>query len=503
MTQVSVRGESNDGATSLPSETYVGKTMPSILGTFDLTATYIVAIFFIENAATAASGDAAAFTYLLLGAVAFFVPCAITTAQLGHMFPYEGSLYNWTHKALGGYWSFFSGFCSWFPGVLVMVAGSDVVVTLIQGLHSDWLTEPWQQGLVIVAILVFSGVLAVQRLKIVQVVVNSVVVLIFLAVVLIGASGAVWLLTKHAIATNLLDFSRWNINWDRTHGNINLFGLITLAYLGTEVPLSMGGEIRKQNNVTSHIWWGTVLVLFGYFVTTAALLIVQGSAAVGNLGGFAVIKNVDIVLGPVAGKVTAVCVMAFFVIVPVVYNYAFARLLLVGGIDQRLPMSIGKLNRNRVPANAIWFQTIIAIIFTIVAFVVIPYVFSLSKPGDLAIQVYNVSQAAVTLVWAIAIIFLFVNIALLYFRDPVGFRRQRIVPQWTLVLSVIIGPIACVAAIIDTLFFSWIPQIDNSQWWYIVGGLTVVCLIIAVIGSMFATSEASWQVLEKEGEPSL
>jgi amino acid transporter len=101
--------------------------MPPILGTFDMTAVYLVAIFFIVNAATAASGGASAFTYLILGAVTFFIPCAIATTQLGHMFPNEGSLYNWTHKALGGYWSFFIGFCAWFPGVLVIVAGADYV----------------------------------------------------------------------------------------------------------------------------------------------------------------------------------------------------------------------------------------------------------------------------------------------------------------------------------------------------------------------------------------
>jgi hypothetical protein len=60
----------------------------------------------------------------------------------------------------------------------------------------------------------------------------------------------------------------------------------------------------------------------------------------------------------------------------------------------------------------------------------------------------------------------------------------------------ILGPLACLFAIVDTLFFSWIPQIDNGHWWYIVGGLTLICLGVATIGSMFATSEASWETLE-------
>src|SRR3954471_7481855 len=146
--------------------------MPSILGTLDMTAIYLVAIFFIVNAVTAASGGAAAFTYLLLGAGAFFIPCVIATAQLGTMFPHEGSLYNWTHKALGGYWSFFIGFCAWFPGVLVIISGADGVVSCIQALNGSWLSPAYQQGLVIIGIIILSGIVSIQRFRTVQNIVN-------------------------------------------------------------------------------------------------------------------------------------------------------------------------------------------------------------------------------------------------------------------------------------------------------------------------------------------
>lgn len=65
-----------------------------------------------------------------------------------------------------------------------------------------------------------------------------------------------------------------------------------------------------------------------------------------------------------------------------------------------------------------------------------------------------------------------------------------------LVISSIIGPIVCLLAIVDTLFIAWIPQIPNTYWFYIVGGVTIVCIIIAAIGSILASSEASWQSTE-------
>ncbi len=500
---IEIPGKAGITDTSLASEEYVVKAMPSIMSTLDMTTTYLVAIFFIVNAATAASGGAAAFTYLLLGGITFFIPCAVATAQLGYMFPHKGSLYNWTHKTLGGYWSFFIGFCAWFPGVLVIVAGADIVMSFFQGLNTHWFVEPWQQGLGIITIIIFSGVLSLQRQRTVQNIVNVVVGLIFLAVVIIGIAAIVWLAKGHHSATNFADLHAWNIRWNPTTGNINLFGLITLAYLGTEVPLNMGGEIvgsgtdtaKGHRVVKRHLLWGTLLVLVGYGIATLALLITQGSS-VGSIGGFSLVTTVDMSLGKMMGSVVAICIICFFVIVPVVYNCTFARLLFVGSIDQRLPMNVGKLNKNRVPTNAIVFQTIVAIVFTVLVFIVAPYVINIGKPADLATEAYNISNAGATLVWAFSTAFFFINLAILYYRDKAKFHSQRIFPMPVLVVCSIVGPIACLLAIIDTLFIAWIPQIPNIYWFYIVGGVTVVCIIIAAIGSILATSEASWQSTE-------
>ena len=102
---------------------------------------------------------------------------------------------------------------------------------------------------------------------------------------------------------------------------------------------------------------------------------------------------------------------------------------IVGGIDNRLPLRIARLNENRAPATAIIFQALIAIVFTALAFLVIPYVGSFGiKPSDLSIDVYNVSQATATLVWAISSAFFFIDLIVFYRRDRVSFRQQRVLP---------------------------------------------------------------------------
>ena len=337
--------------------------------------------------------------------------------------------------------------------------------------------------------------MAIQRFRTIQNVVNVVIGLTFLGVFLIGLAGVVWLAKGHALATSFSHFSDWNINWSPSQGNLSLFGLITLAYLGVEAPLNMGGEVSGRKVITRHLLWGTLLVFVGYFIATFSLLIVEGPS--NGAIPFALVSAVDKVLGKVAGSITAICLMSFFVMAAVVYNYAYARLLLVASIDKRLPVSVGRLNKYRVPANAIIFQTAVAAVITAIVFFVVPYVVTLGKPADLTTEIYDVLLAASTLVWAISTMFLLINIAAFYFRDRSGLRKQIIFPMPVLWTSIVLGSISCVLAIVGTLFYSWTTLISNSQWWYIIGITTSVCLMIALIGSLFASSEAAWEDISK------
>lgn len=485
---------------SLPSEDYIVKAMPSTLSSLDMTAIYLIAIFWITNTTVAATAGPAALTYLILDGITFFIPCAIATAQLGLLFPHEGSIYNWTHKALGGYWSFFVGLCFWFPSVLAIVSGADAFVAYLQGLNSSWLVQPWQQGLVIVFLIALSGVLSIQRLRMVQNMVNVVIGLTFVAVFLIILSAVIWLASGHPSATNFSHLADWSPN----PGNFSIFGLITFVYIGTNIPMNMGGEIKTQgsrrspNIVTRHILWGTVIILAGYLLTIAAILVVEGPTAVAGASilSFAWVTMVDQVLGHVAGNITALCIMSFFVMASVVYNVALSRFLLVGGIDQRLPLQMGKLNKFRAPMNAIILQTLLTILFTIIVFIVVPSFNSLGKPLDLTTIVFNVSLASLTLIWTFATIFLFIDVVYVYRQDRKKFKQKLVVPLPVLWASVIIGPLACLATIVDTLLNSWIPQIGNDRWWIFVGALTLIGIIIAAIGSIVAVSEAAWQELE-------
>ncbi|WP_376796821.1 APC family permease [Thermogemmatispora sp.] len=476
---------------ALPSEQYVERVMPPVLGTLDMTAIFLGAIFYLSNSATAATAGAVSFLYWLVCGVAFFLPCVLSTAQLGLLFPYEGALYNWTYRTLGTFWGFFAAFCAWLPGILALVSGFGTAITYLQGLHDGWLAAPWQQGMVIVFLILLGTVLTVQPLRVLQSVLNVTVGLLLLAVILITVAAFVWLATGHSPAAPFGHLDDWRPG----PANFVLFGFLVQSYLGTEVPLAMAGEIRpvqRRRVILLHLRWGTLLVFASYLLTTFAALVVRGPEGASDPIVF--ISVVDQALGRAAGNVTAVCLLCFFMVAPLIYNYTFARLLLVAAIDGHLPMSLARVNRARAPANAIYFQSVVALAFTALSYFALPYLFPLGQPADLSTIIFTVSLAALTLVWLISIPFLFIDVLVAARRQPAIFHEHRLLPLPLFWLLALFGTLSCLLAIVDTLLNSWIPDLlTPTAWWLAVGGTTLACLVLGLVGSMVARGEASWE----------
>src|SRR5229473_854794 len=260
--------ENGDGKV-LRSERIAGGILPRVLNTFDMIAIFIAIVLFISNAGVIPGAGAAAFIYWILGFVAFLIPGAIVTGQLGLMFPGEGSIYVWTNKAFGAFLGFFAGFCAWWPGVLVMIATGDAVVSFIQllgaQLNANFLSEPWQQGAVIIGVIAFSFFLSVLRFRLTQNFVNIVFLAYGGAILLVGLAGVLWLVGGHPSNT---DFSLTAHNWLPNGSTASLYGLIILALLGIEVPLNMGVEINNMRSITRYLLWGSVVVMVAYLIGT-------------------------------------------------------------------------------------------------------------------------------------------------------------------------------------------------------------------------------------------
>ena len=474
----------------LRSEQRTRELLPRVLSRFDLFAIFIAIVLFIPNAsivqATQGAG-AATYFYWVLGAVTFLLPGAIVTGQLNRFMPVDGSIYVWTHRALGPLWGFFAGFCAWFPGILVLLAASDSILTLLQGIvmqiggtNTAWLS-PWQQGVIVIGILLATGWLSTLPLRLLMRLVKGIVLVYVAAILIVGLAGAVWLLKGHApqvsLTSSALGFGG---------PNVVLYGVIVLALLGVEVPLNMAAETRQPNAPSLFLRWGPWVVLLAYLLGTFGVMAVVPVTASGL--PYSTLTAVGMVFGAPLSVLVGLIFIAFFMIVVVVYNVTFARILFVSALDHRLPSALARVNRHAAPFRAIAVQTGIVLVIAFFTYFLAPALYQ-QGGATLSAKVYNASQATTTVIWCISMLFLFLDLPFLLhrFRELLAKRPEQLnAPPWVLYLCCGVGGLASVLGIWTTLSFSWDTNlISNGQWTIAVGVSTLVFLLIGLLGSAY------------------
>jgi glutamate:GABA antiporter len=477
----------------LRSERIAGGILYKTLNTFDLVAIFIAIVLFITNSPGIAAAGPVAYIYLVVGFLTFLIPGAIVTGQLGRMFPQEGSIYVWTNKAFGHFWGFFAGFCAWWPGIFVVLVCGSLVSTFISNLFSRFgvsvLTEPWQLGLVIIAVTAISFGLSAVRFRAAQNIVNIMFVVYGAAILLIGLAGLLWLVTGHGSQTNIaFNGGGWGLSFGWGTGNFTIFGFVILALLGIEVPLNMGIEVTNERAVTRYLFWGPIIVMAAYLLTTFAIMTAVPAASQGNL--WAMVDAINGGFGA-AGKVLAVIVDVIMIgwglYAALVYNYSFGRMIFVSGLDRRLPPVMSKVNSARVPWVAVLFQSIVIAVIAIVVYMIIPYVSgsTTANRANLANVMYYILFASITVIWCISMIFQFIDIIVIRYKYHEAFTTARLAPDWVFYLCSLLGLLASGVGLYATVTAPWyappsqFAPLTTATWDTWIGGIVVVSLIVA------------------------
>jgi glutamate:GABA antiporter len=453
----------------------VAKTLTS----FDLVVIFIGIVLFIVNAAGFQFVGPAAFVYLILAYLTFLIPGCFVTAQLGRMFPEEGSIYVWTHKALGPFWGFFAGFVAWWPGPLAMVFAPILVVSLAQGIWPDALTETWQQGVLILAVLWFSALLSVLRQRVSQNYVNFQFVFYAAALFVMSIAGFIWL-WKGNPAANSFAAENWN---PFIYANVTVFGFAFLALLGIEVPLNMGVEVKSEKSIRDYLLWGSIIVMVAYLGVTFSTMVVIPLDQVNGVND--AIPTVGTAIAGWLGDVVGLILIWFFVSNTAIYNYSFARLIFVSGLEKRLPHQVGRVNKNGVPANAVLFQTIAATI----PVVLIWFVFGAG--GDIDPNTpYFALLASANVILGTSMLILFADVFFVKKFFPERYEQARRIPDGALMLSGVVGFLASAVAIWTTFVAPWYPPGFTTGEWRV--WLAVITGLSAGLGLLiYAISQST------------
>jgi glutamate:GABA antiporter len=441
------------------------------LGSFDLVVIFVGIVLFIVNSASLQSAGPSLFVFWIVSFLTFLVTGAFVTAHLGRMFPDEGSLYVWTHKALGPFWGFFAGFVAWWPGPIVMMLAGILVVTFAQQIGTfldvSLLTENWQVGLVVLAVLWFGAAMSLLRMRVTQTYANLQFYFYGAAIFLMGLAGLIWLLGGHESA-NSFAAAGWN---PFQTGYLTFYSFCVLALLGIEVPLNMGVEVKSARAIRQYLLWGCLIVMFAYLWTSFGNMVTvpldENNATTGGA------QAVGIAMGEGLGIIVALILLWFFLTASMIYNYSFARLLFVSGLERRLPHQVGQVNKNKVPANAVILQTVLASLITIGVFLI----FGQAAGGD-PNKPYLAFLAGVTIVWCISTALLFLDVFFVkrWFRDKWAEALQ--VPEWFLYLCGAVGTLANLAAVYFIFTGAWNTDLfptlaEWNAWMIIITGLSV------------------------------
>jgi amino acid transporter len=306
---------------------------------------------------------------------------------------------------------------------------------------------------------------------------------------LIGLAGVVWLLKGHP-AANSFAAAEWDPFKTKPLGNaalgipwnLTFFSFAILALLGIETPLNMGVEVHGgEKAIRTYLIWGCIIVMAAYLWTTwGNMVVVPVDQVHGNPGGA---QAVTLALGTGVGAIVSLILAWVFVMATVVYNYAFARLLFVSGLERRLPHQIGRVNRNRVPANAVILQSIIASILTVLIF----FVFGQQDPN----KYFFVLYAGLTIVWCISTALLFLDIFFARRANPTLFEQERRAPLWVLYVSGAVGSVINILAVLLIFVGSWYPpgwpKLATWNYWMI--GITLISVVAGIL--IYAISQST------------
>jgi glutamate:GABA antiporter len=459
------------------------------LGPFDLVVIFVAIVLFINNSAGVQFAGPSMFIFWILAFASFLITGGFVTAQLGRMFPEEGSLYVWTHKVLGPFWGFFAGFVAWWPGPIVMVAAGILVANFVQQIaafsDTEILTKNWEIGVVVLAVVWFSAVMSLLKMRLTQNYVNVQFFFYAAAIFLIGLAGVVWLLKGNPSATT------FGAGWDPFKGdklalgvpaNLTFFSFAILALLGIETPLNMGVEVRGgERAIRTYLFWGCIIVMAAYLWTTwGNMVAIEAGGANGTTGGP---QAVGVAIGEWAGVIVALILAWVFLTAAVVYNYAFARLLFVSGMEKRLPHQFGQVSKNKVPANAVLLQTVIASIIAILVF------FILGAGTSDPYKYFYALYAGLTIVWCISTALLFLDIFFAKRAAPARFEEARRIPLGWLYVCGAVGTVANLLAVFFIFIGSWYPAgyPTLAEWNAWMVGITAISVITGV--AIYAISQ--------------
>lgn len=446
------------------SEQKAPKLLDRILKGFDLTALYFALIFGSYGAAQMTADGWAGIPMLLLAAVTFLLPTALCAYELGTVFPGEGGIYIWAHKALGPVHGFISGWLSWVPIFLLLPLGASTIVAHIEVIFDTKLDLSINISLQTGVVLLITGI-SCFRLAFSQKYINIMFFVSMATAVIVFCCALLSEREATPIDSAVVDFNVFK------HGA--MYSAAILWLLGVEVPFNMGDEIKDHKRTAGiMLFYGSLALLAGYVLGIAGVLLLIPAGSINAITG---VSDAVASFSPSLGLLVAVMICFAVSSQDVAYMNAYSRLLFVSGLEKRLPQVVSYQNQKKVPVAAILIQCVGAVLVIIF--------FTTQQNLAATFQLYI---ASLIIVWVISLFYLLIAVPIIrkkYSQTYQGKRSQIwLVPGKQLGLWVVIiaGFLFNLAAIYYVFANPFTQDVTPQEWrkW-----LALWCAAVILMGT--------------------
>ena len=246
-----------------------------VLTVMTLALINVAAVMNLSQLSILAQTGLAAISFLAIAAIAFFIPCALASAELASAWPKKGGVYAWVKEAFGSNWGFLAIWLQWvenvfwYPTVLAFA-----VATLAYMFNPELATNTWYNFITIlfitwaITLANFKGMKLSGRISSVGVTVG----MMFPAALII-ILGLVYLLTgghsqiEFSIPAMLPDFT--------SVSNLVLLLGVMLGLCGIEMSAVHVNSVKDpQKNYPKAILISAVIILAIFFLGSLAISVV-------------------------------------------------------------------------------------------------------------------------------------------------------------------------------------------------------------------------------------
>jgi glutamate:GABA antiporter len=247
---------------------------------FDMVFFLICTVVTLDTIGAVASNGAQGFTWLLFLAVFFFLPYALSIAELGSAFPQEGGPYVWTRLAFGRPLAAVNSVIYWVSNP-IWVGGSLTIVSLAAvGAFFTPIGGAWQYVYAVVFIwfTIGTAIVSLQYGKWVPTAGawarGAVLVFFEVSVILYAAKHGLHGFGGHAFLPTYVVF-------------IAVVPVLFFNFAGMEVPSAAGEEMTNpRRDVPFSIAWSGLATVLAYGLPVLSIVLVLPASQVTGLSGF-------------------------------------------------------------------------------------------------------------------------------------------------------------------------------------------------------------------------